>query len=178
MRIFTFLLVFFLSGCGYKPTSHLTRDIINDDVYVDVVIDKVDPKNSVWIKDSVKDGVVSRLSKKLRSDKNSNSHIIVSIKSITLLPLLYDEYGYASSYKAVLMLEFDTKFKDLTIQKIITSGEYDFAVSQKVKNVRYADSVLSDSQRYNAIREASKEAFNEYIAVLAMKGFKANVNKD
>ena len=172
MRFFVFLLAVFFAGCSYRPISNITKDIMDDSVYVDVVISKEDPKNSVWIKDSVKEGVLSRLSKNLSEDKNANTSILVSIKSISLQPLLYDDYGYTSSYKIVLVLEFDTKFKNKGSQKIITSGDYDFAVSQKVKNARYTDSILSDTQRFNAIKEASKEAFDEYVAIIAMRGYK------
>ena len=108
----------------------------------------------------------------MSEDKNANTSILVSIKSISLQPLLYDDYGYTSSYKIVLVLEFDTKFNNKGSQKIITSGDYDFAVSQKVKNARYTDSILSDTQRFNAIKEASKEAFDEYVAIIAMRGYK------
>ena len=170
-KILLFFTIFFLTGCGYKPVSHIARDVMGGNVYVDVIIDKRDPKNSVWIKDGVREGIVSRLNKKLSDDKNADTTIVVAMRSLTLEPLLYDDDGYATSYKAVVTLEFDTKFKDATAKNVITTGEYDFAVSQKIKNVRYADSVLSDTQRYNAIKEASREAFDEYIAVIAMQGY-------
>ena len=42
-----------LAGCGYKPVSKITNDIMGEHVYVNVLISKEEPKNSVWIKDSV-----------------------------------------------------------------------------------------------------------------------------
>lgn len=175
--IATFLISIFLVGCGYKPVAKITKDIIGDDVYVHVIINKADPKSSVQIADSVKEGVVSRLNKRLSDDKNAKTKITVAIKSMRLQALLYDEYGYVSMYKILLNLEFDTKFENGSSDKTVTTGEYDFAISQKIKNVRYADSVISENERSNAIKEASKEAFDEYIASLAIKGYK-NVDKN
>ncbi|MFL1706116.1 penicillin-binding protein [Campylobacter sp. MOP7] len=167
----------FLIGCGYKPVSKIANEIMDESVYVDVLIDKSEPKNSVWIKDSVKEGIVSRLNRNLSDDKNAGTTIMVRIKSMSFQPMVYDEEGYASLYKAILSLEFDTKMKNKTRHKIVTTGEYDFTISRKIKNVRYADTIISETEKYDAIRSASQEAFNEYIATLAVKGFK-DVNKD
>ncbi|MDO5045078.1 LPS assembly lipoprotein LptE [Campylobacter sp.] len=167
----------FLVGCGYKPVSKIANEIMHESVYVDVYIDKSEPKSSVWIKDSVKEGIVSRLNRNLSNDKNANTNIEVRIKSLNFQALAYDEDGYVSLYKAVLNLEFDTKFKDNKRYKIATSGEHDFTISKKIKDIRYADSVISETDKYNAIKIASQEAFDEYIATLAVKGFK-NVYKD
>ena len=86
--------------------------------------------------------------------------------------MLYDENGYVTSYKAILTLNFDTKLKGGKMLSVTTSGEHDFTVSQKVRDTRLADGVISESEKYNAIKEASQEAFDEYIAVLAVKGLK------
>lgn len=167
----------FLVGCGYKPISKIADEVMDESVYVDVLIDKSEPKNSVWIKDSVKEGIVERLNRNLSSDKNANTKIFVRIKSMNFQALLYDEDGYVALYKAVLNLEFRTNFKDGSSHLAVTSGEHDFSISKKIKDIRYADSVISEADKHNAIKIASQEAFDEYVAVLAMKGFK-NVNKD
>ncbi|WP_169764376.1 LPS assembly lipoprotein LptE [Campylobacter mucosalis] len=174
--IFAIFLAFFFVGCGYKPVSKITKDVLSDSVYVDVIVDKIEPKNSVLVKDAVMEGVVSRLNKKLGSKDNSNTFIEISTSSLTYQATIYDEYGYISSYKAVLRLNFKTKFKDGSVAMIPASGEYDFSISRPMKNSRYADSVVSDTEKYNAIREASKEAFDEYISKLAIKGYKNGSN--
>ncbi|MFC2588325.1 MAG: penicillin-binding protein, partial [Campylobacter sp.] len=39
MKIFfAVLLAFLTAGCGYKPVSKITQDILGDPVYVDVII--------------------------------------------------------------------------------------------------------------------------------------------
>ena len=65
-----------MAGCGYKPVSKITNDIISEHVYVNVLISKEEPKNSVWIKDSVFEGIVTRLGKRISYDKNEPTRII------------------------------------------------------------------------------------------------------
>lgn len=166
----------FVIGCGYKPISKIADSVLDDRIYVDVVIDKSEPKNSVFIKDAVREGIVSRLNKSLSDKQNANTFISVSTKSLNYQATVYDEYGYISAYRAILRLEFKTKFKDGKTENITTSGEYDFSIARRVRSTRYADSVISDAERYEAIKEASKEAFDEYISRLALKGYNYGSN--
>ena len=173
MRYFLALFIaIFICGCGYKPVSKISQDLIGDRVYVDVVISKEEPKNSVWIKDAVKEGMVARLNKNLSSKESADTSIIISVKDLNYEAIIYDEFGYITSYKAHLILNYKTKFKDGSVVDIPATGEYDFSVARRQKDVRFADSILSDTQKYEAIKEASKEAFDEYIASLAVKGYR------
>ncbi|WP_230056647.1 LPS assembly lipoprotein LptE [Campylobacter suis] len=171
-----FFMAFLLIGCGYKPISKLTQDIMDERVYVDVIISKTEPKNSVLIKDAVKEGIVSRLHKTLSDKQSANTLIEVSNTSIRYQAMVYDEFGYISEYKVILGLNFKTTFKDGKTENISTVGEYDFSVSRRISNIRYADSVISDTEKFTAIKEASKEAFDEYISKLAIKGYKHGSN--
>lgn len=171
--IFLILISFFMASCGYQPISKITSDMLGENVFVDVLISKTDPKNSVYIKDSLRSGVVNRLHKNLAKDENSaDSKIYVSIVSINFSPLMYDQYGYVTTYKADLTLNYKTYLKDGGVYEITTKGEYDFKISKRLKNVRFTDSVISDTQRYNAIKYSSDESFDEYISILAIKAYK------
>ena len=173
MRYFlAFFVAIFICGCGYKPVSKITQDLVGERIYVDVIISKEEPKNSVWIKDAVKEGMVARLNKNLSSKESADTSIIISVKDLNYEAIIYDEFGYITSYKAHLSLNYKTKFKDGSVVDIPATGEYDFSVARRQKDVRFADSVLSDTQKYEAIKEASKEAFDEYIASLAVKGYR------
>ena len=173
MRYFlAFFIAIFICGCSYKPVSKITHDLVGDKIYVDVIISKEEPKNSVWIKDAVKEGMVARLNKNLSSKESADTSIIISVKDLNYEAIIYDEFGYITSYKAHLSLNYKTKFKDGSVVDIPATGEYDFSVARRQKDLRFADSVLSDTQKYEAIKEASKEAFDEYIASLAVKGYR------
>ena len=112
MRYFlAFFIAIFICGCGYKPVSKISQDLVGDRVYVDVIISKEEPKNSVWIKDAVKEGMVARLHKSLSSKDSADTSIIVSVKSLNYEAIIYDEYGYITSYKALLTLNYKPNLK-------------------------------------------------------------------
>ncbi|HEF3568334.1 TPA: hypothetical protein R9135_001644, partial [Campylobacter upsaliensis] len=69
-------------------------------------------------------------------------------------------------YKARLNLNFYVLFKDGGEENFNTSGSYNFDISP--------NSIISDTARQMAIREASKEAFDEFISVIAIRGAKNN----
>lgn len=165
-------LVLYFSACGYKPISKISSDVLGENVFVDVDFSKTDPKNSVYIKDNLNEYIVNRLSKNLVSDQVCDSKIFASIKSIEFTPLIYDQFGYVSAYKTTLRLNLKTIFKDGSTSDISVSGEYDFQITKKIKNVRSTDSVISDSQRYEAIRNSTDEALDEWISILALKAMK------
>ncbi|NLK66209.1 MAG: penicillin-binding protein [Campylobacteraceae bacterium] len=173
--IYTFLaffLLFFMAGCGYQPIARVTEDALAQTVYVDVVMSKTDPQNTVAIKDAVREGVVYRLHKRLAPKETAGSYIIVSIKSLRFTALTYDQYGYVTSYRANLSLNFRTKLKDGRVLNLSGSGDHDFRVTKLVKKVRDTSSVISDKDRYDAIQNASTQAFDEFVAALAIESLK------
>ncbi|AII14629.1 putative lipooligosaccharide transport system, OM component (LptE family) [Campylobacter iguaniorum] len=166
------MMIVFLFGCGYKPVSKVSDDILGDNVWVDVIMSKTDPQNTVAIKDSIREGIIKRLGKDLAQKDSSETAIVASIASLTFNPIIYDQFGYATAYKANLVVNFRVKFQNGEIRNLSTSGEYDFQVTKRVKNTRYTDSIISDKDRYEAIKNASSEAFGEFISKLAIEGFR------
>lgn len=164
--------VFLLVGCGYKPVSKISQDILGDRIWVDVVMSKTDPQNTVAIKDSIRAGMIERLGKDLADKEDADTTILASIRSLSFSPILYDQFGYVTAYKADLTVLYNVKFSNSQTKDILTSGEYDFKITKRVKNRRYTDSVISDKDRYEAIKNASSEAFSEFISKLAIEGLK------
>lgn len=171
-KILALFILFFVLGCEYRPISKITHNVLPQNIYVDVLMSKTDPQNTVAIKDAVKKGIVERLGREFSDKKAADSYIIVNIKSLRFTELTYDQFGYVTSYRANLRLNFKTKLSDGEIFSTDTVGDYDFRVSKLVKNVRDANSVISDKDRYNAIENASKQAFDEFISALAVRGLK------
>lgn len=176
-KIALFLALFFMVGCGYKPVSKITSDILGDSIFVDAIMSKTDPQNTVAIKDAVREGVVYRLHKKLAPRNVAQSYIEVSINSLYFSALTYDQYGYVTSYRANLSLNFKTKLKDGRVVNLTGTGDHDFRVTKLLKSVRDTSSVISDQERYSAIQNASLQAFDEFIAALSIEGLK-NKNKE
>lgn len=173
--VLAIIFAIFIVGCGYTPVARVTQSILGDNVFVDVAMSKTDPRNTVAIKDAVRDGVVYRLHRSLSDRQNADTKIFVSIRSLTFSALTYDKFGYITSYRANLSLNFRTELKDGRVLNIPGSGDHDFRVTRLVKSSRDTSSVISDQERYEAIQNASTQAFDEFIAALAVQGYKAEV---
>jgi len=63
LRVFlaSFLLIFAISGCGYKPTTDFTKENIGEKIYIDVKLDKAEPENGVYVRDELIEAIYDRL---------------------------------------------------------------------------------------------------------------------
>ncbi|WP_270985493.1 LPS assembly lipoprotein LptE [Campylobacter helveticus] len=164
--VLNFFIAVFIVACGYVPTSKLADNIFDEKVYVNVELSPQDPKNSIFVADTLKEMVISKLGRKLALKHEADDIINVGMNNLEFIPLIYDKNGYVIKYKAKLNLNFHVVFKDGSEENFSTSGSYNFDISP--------NSIISDSARQMAIREASKEAFDEFISVIAIRGFKHN----
>ena len=163
-------LIFFMLGCGYKPASKITKEVLGEDIFLRVIVSVEDPQNSVLIKDALTDALITRLGKRIVPEPFAQTKLIVSIGSVSFLPITFNRDGDVASYKATVILNIRTIFKDGKSTSTNTSGTYDFPIGN--------DSVISDSQRFDAIRSASYEALDEYIAVISVRGLGAKVKDE
>jgi len=165
MKIGWFLLLVSLifSGCGYKPTYVYTKEVLGDNIYVDVDISLKDPQNSVLITDAINDVVISKFRSNLVMDKNlASSQLYISLGKVKFKPIQYDDNGYVVAYKTYVTLK--TKYIDKSGKKksITTEGNYDFGIE--------ANSVISDNKRFEAIKFAALKAIDEMISKISIKG--------
>ena len=164
-KFFGFLLIaIFIGGCGYKPSVQYTKDVLGERIHVEVAISRKDPKNSVIIKDAVNEAVITRFGGKLSTKELADSQLYAKIGSTTFSPILYDKDGYVVSYKASVSLSIRYVTKNGKKESFSTTGEYDFPIQ--------ANSVISDTNRFEAIKFASLDALNEVISKIAMNGMK------
>ncbi len=161
-----FLSVFFIS-CGYKPLSHMGKSVLGDKIYAHVEINIKDPRNTVLLQDAVNEAVVSRLGSSLVSKNIAQTKLHVKIKSVKFRPIIYDENGYVISYKTKVVLEILTTYENGKKYVYEAQGEYDFPIE--------ANSVISDTRRFLAIKNSSVQALDEYIVNISMRGY-ANDN--
>jgi len=158
-----FVITFILIGCGYRPSSYYTKKILGDKIYTEVYIDINDPENSVLIKDAINEAIVSKFRSKIvdRIDK-ANSMFYVKFKSKSFTPIAYDKNGYVVAYKTKVLLGITYTDKRGKKDSFDVSGTYDFSIE--------ANSVISDSKRFEAIKFASYKAISEFISKLSVKG--------
>ena len=168
MKLLSFLIPFLLVGCGYKPSSVYTKKVLGNNIHVSAQISRTDPKNSVIIKDAVNEAIVGRFDAKLADKKDADTDLIVSIGSVSFVALSYDQDGYIISYKAKVVLNASYKTSSGKSKSFSTTGEFDFPIA--------ANSVISDSKRFEAIKYASADAINEIISKIAIMGIMRKQN--
>lgn len=171
-KLIIFFAILFILGCGYKPVSVVTQDIIGQKVYVDVIIRKSDPANSVAIKDGIRAAVIKRLDSDLSSQSDADTVIIANIANVAFIPTSFDRYGFINAYEAQVTMDYKVKLSSGEPLSIIATGKSYFRMNRQVLDTIYTDSVISNQDRYNAIAQASEESFDELIAKLALKGYK------
>lgn len=158
------VVLLWLGGCGYKPSSYYAKEALGDTIYTEVSISRQDPRNSVLINDAINEAIVSRFGAKLSTKERADTILKVRIDSLSFSPTIYDKYGYVNAYKTSVVLSFTYEAKDKKVEKLTASGEYDFFIA--------TNSIISDTNRYEAIKAASSEALDEFISKIAIKGLR------
>lgn len=162
--LFSFILAFVLSGCGYKPSSTYAKEQIKGNVFVDLYIDYKDPKNAVLIKDAMNEILVHRLGSKLVYDRSLADTIInLKLGSVSMSELQYDTQGYVKLYKSTVSITVGYKNKEFA-NNFSVSGTYDFSID--------GDGTITDTKRFEAIRSAASKALEEVISKIAVSSFK------
>ena len=159
--LFVFAILVGLSACGYKPSAKYARNVVGEKISTTVYISKEDPENSVLVKDSVDKAVIEIFHSSLVDKRYADTHLSFRITNPTYSPVEYDENGFVISYRATIHLliirETDTVKKSYS-----TSGTYDFSV--------VPNSVLSDQERFNAIKFSAIKAISAFVAKVSAEG--------
>lgn len=160
------VLLLLLAGCGYKPASHFSKQVLGEHIYVDTKIDLKYPENLVLIQDALNRAVVTRFHSKISRPEDASVVVKVKLKDINFDSLSYDQFGYVSAYRANVTLSFNVKGLNIadTYEGV---GKYDFPIE--------ANAVISDSKRSDAIQFASEKAIDGFIAHASIKGYMSHV---
>lgn len=153
---------FILCACGYLPTSKVASNVFGNKIYINAVISQQDSRNSIYIVDTIREIIINKLGKSPADKEEADDILYVAMESLSFIPIIYDENGYVIAYKARIVLVFEATLKNGRKEKIKASGDYDFGISP--------NTVISDTARFEAIRVASGEAFDEFVSMIAIKG--------
>jgi hypothetical protein len=161
MHYVLFILVaMLLTACGYKPSSHLIRNIFSDNVYVEIKVDSVEPENAPFVKDEMNRLVYTRFKRRVTSKENAENEIIISYAGSSYYPLAYQD-GYVTRYRANIRVHFDIMTKEEKFSKNISSI---------VESDIQASSLTSSALRTEAIRKGLEKALDEFLAYVSAKG--------
>ena len=157
---------FTLTGCGYKPTTHYAKKELSGKVFVKLFIDLKDPQNSILIKDAINKLLAHKLESKLVYDESLADTIMnLKINSVKMTELQYDADGYNNLYRATVSINVKYNKKAEELSKSFTvSGEDDFSLG--------SSTTISDTKRFEAIKNASDEALDEVLSKIAIQSFK------
>ena len=154
------LVAMLLTACGYKPSSHVIKNIFTDTVYVEVVIDRVEPENAPFVKDELNRMVYTRFKGSVVPKAQAESQIRITYTGSTFTPLAYED-GYVTRYRANIRVRFDMVTKQGRTKKLIsTVHEADIRAS----------SLYSSALRTEAIRKGLEKALDEFLAYVSAKG--------
>jgi len=151
---FSFLIIV---GCGYKPSSQVIKNTFADAVYVEVVVDRVEPENAPFVKDEMNRLIYTRFKGRVVSKEQAESQIRVTYAGTSFYPLAY-ENGYITRYRANVRVNFDMVTKKGRFSKnIYAIHEADI----------HASSLASSSLRTEAIRKGLEKALDEFMAYVS-----------
>ena len=156
-----FIAFLFLTGCGYLPASKQARKAVGDKIFVEVTVSLQDPENAVLIKDAARKAVVTRFHSSLVPQVEAKTTLWVNLSSISFSPLQYDENGYVIVYRTNININVIRRNNGQ--QKSYNSrGSYDFAIEP--------NAIITDTQRFQAIRQASLKALDSFVAQIGAEG--------
>ncbi|QOP46688.1 hypothetical protein FM071_02185 [Sulfurimonas paralvinellae] len=159
LLLFLFLLE--LSGCGYKPSSKYSRNVIGEKISTNVVISAQDPENTVLIKDAVDSAIVEIFHASLVDPRYADTHLDLSISEPRYTAIEYDTNGYVIAYRATILLKIVRRTKDVT-KSYTAKGTYDFSID--------ANAVITDQERFDAIKYSAKKAISSFLAKVSAEG--------
>ena len=164
VRVWFVILLFILSACGYKPTSLYTQKVLGDAIYVKVETSLEDPENSILIRDALNEAVIYKFNAKTSAEEASSGKLFVRLEHVDFQPIEYDSNGYVIAYKTNVTLRTRYINRDKKEKTVKTHGDFDFNIE--------SNAVISDTKRFNAIKEASQKAIDAFISRISVEGVK------
>ena len=159
------LVALLFTSCGYRPSSKFSRNVLGDRVSTSVIISKQDPENTVIIKDAVDSAIVESLHASITPRRESDTHLIFSISTPGYSPIQYDSNGYIIAYRMRITLNI-VSIKYGKEKHYTANGTHDFSVTP--------NAVVTDQERFDAIKNSASKAISAFIAQIASEGAKQN----
>jgi len=156
-----FLALMMLTGCGYQSAAHYAKNVVGDKVSTEVVTSMEDPQNTVLIKDAVDMAVITKFRTSLVPKNLSQTHLKLSIASVTFTPLRYDANGYVITYRTTVVMDVE-RTREGRVTHHHTHGMYDFAIEP--------NAIITDQARFEAIRQGAQKGIDAFIAQIAAQG--------
>lgn len=150
------------AGCGYQPSVNYTKKVFDGPVFVEVVIDRVEPENAPFLTDELRRIVVSRFGNKVNTKEEATNKIRAAYKNIEFIPLAYDINGYTTTYKTVATIDFTLTDKNgKSYSKQINASTYDSASTSSLQSM---------TLKQLAIKRVLEQATDEFVSYITSLG--------
>lgn len=162
--LFSCFLILFITACGYKPSANYAKEQLKGKIFVNMITDLEDPRNAVLIKDAMHEIIVHRLDSKIVNDRKLADTVMdLKLNSVKMVVLQDDDQGYNKLYNAIVNIY--VKYNNgQEIKSFNVTGDYDFSID--------SGTTITDTRRYEAIKNAASEALEEVISKIAVNSFK------
>lgn len=155
------VLLLLFASCGYKPSAKYAREVLGEKVSTSVVISQEDPENSVLVKDAIDAALIDVFHTSLTDRAHSDSHLVISLSNPFYTPIQYDKNGFVIAYRMTVVLGIK-RYHNGVAKSYSAKGYYDFAVEP--------NAVVTDQQRFEAIRNAAQKAIVAFVAQISSEG--------
>lgn len=171
MRYITIaLLILLFGGCGYQPSAKYSRAVVGDSISTSVVISLVDPENSVIVKDALDSAIIEVFHASLTDKAYSKTHLTVTLSNPTYIPVQYDSDGFVVSYRTSVFLNIRRKRAKDESKNYRVYGTHDFNITP--------NAIISDKQRFDAIKFSSTKAIKSFVAQISAEGARTKKSLD
>ena len=168
MKFFAFVLVaLLLSGCGYSPSAKFSRVVVGDKISTSVKISLIDPENTVIIKDAVDAAIIQVFHASLVPKHMSQTHLTFSLSNPSYSPIQYDSDGFIVAYRTTVSLKIRRQTADES-KDYNVKGTYDFSITP--------NAVITDKDRFDAIKFSSEKAIQSFVAQVSAEGARKNTS--
>jgi hypothetical protein len=113
------------------------------------------------MKDAVDVAIIREFHASLVDKSQSDTHLILNMSQPVYTAIVYDKNGFATTYRMSITLNIQRTYAGVS-KMYKTKGTYDFDIAP--------DSIISDSQRFDAIGFSVTKAIRAFISQVSAEG--------
>lgn len=160
--VIVLITLLFINGCGYIPSAKHSRAVVGENISTSVIISLVDPENSVIIKDGVDAAIIEVFHASLTTKAFATTHLTVALSNPSYEPIQYDVDGFVVSYRTTVNLRITRSTNGEDSKDYNVRGTFDFSITP--------NAIISDKQRFDAIKFSSTKAIKSFVAQVSAEG--------
>ncbi|WP_120950985.1 LPS assembly lipoprotein LptE [Helicobacter sp. L8] len=163
MRAWVVALALVMGGCGYQPIATFAQNALGQGIFVRLVVNLPNPKNSVAFKDMLNRVIVQRFQNTLTSEAQADSIITIEITRVIDTSISQNQEGFTTFYRATVYVDYTYDNKKGVVKKFKDSGYYNYAVSLQNPLTTY-------NNRFYAISQALDQTLTQFVSQIAYEG--------